>query len=58
MSARITKYVEKIARMEHLYKDEPNMPKEFWNVLNQQKRDLQELKMRTGKDALPPTSFV
>jgi hypothetical protein len=44
--------------MEQLYKDEPNMPKEFWNMLNQQKRDLQELKMRTGKDALPPTSFV
>ena len=58
MSARITKYLEKIARMEQLYKDEPNMPKEFWNVLNQQKRDLQELKMRTGKDALPPISFV
>ena len=57
-SVRVTKYLEKIARMEQLYGDEPNMPKEFWEVLNQQKRDLQELKVRTGKDTLPPISFV
>ena len=57
-SIRVTKYLEKITRMEQLYRDEPNMPKEFWEVLNQQKRELQELKVRTNKDALPPISFV
>jgi hypothetical protein len=34
------------------------MPREFWDVLSQQKRDLQELKVRTGKDSLPPIAFV
>ncbi|OGD58120.1 phosphoenolpyruvate carboxykinase [Candidatus Bathyarchaeota archaeon RBG_13_52_12] len=57
-SIRVTKYLEKIARMEQFYKDEPNMPREFWDILNQQKRELQELKIRTGKDAFPPISFV
>jgi phosphoenolpyruvate carboxykinase (GTP) len=57
-SIRVSKYLEKITRMEQLYRDELNMPREFWDVLNQQKRDLQELKVRTGKDALPPISFV
>jgi phosphoenolpyruvate carboxykinase (GTP) len=57
-SIRVTKYLEKIARMEQLYKDEPNMPREFWDMLNQQKRENHELKIRTGKDALPPISFV
>ena len=57
-SIRVTKYLEKIARMEQLYRDEPNMPREFWDVLNQQKRELQELKVRTGKDSLPPIVFV
>jgi len=57
-SIRVTKYLEKIGRMEQLYKEEPNMPREFWDVLSQQKRDLQELKVRTGKDSLPPIAFV
>jgi phosphoenolpyruvate carboxykinase (GTP) len=57
-SIRVSKYLEKIARMEQLYRDEPNMPREFWDVLNQQKRELQELKVRTGKDSLPPIVFI
>ncbi|MBM3292322.1 phosphoenolpyruvate carboxykinase (GTP), partial [Candidatus Bathyarchaeota archaeon] len=56
-SIRLSKHLEKIYRIEHLYKDEPNMPKEFWNILYMQKQDLQELKVRTGKDVLPPISF-
>ncbi len=57
-SVRVTNFLEKIGRMELLYRDEPNMPKEFWEVFNQQKRELQELKVRTGKDSLPPVSFL
>ena len=57
-SIRLTKYLEKIARMEELYRNEPQIPKEFWDILNVQKRELQELKLRTGKDELPPIYFL
>ena len=56
-SIRVTNYLAKIGRMEDLYRDEKGIPKEFWEVLNTQKRELQELKLRTGKDALPPIFF-
>jgi phosphoenolpyruvate carboxykinase (GTP) len=57
-SIRLTKYLEKTARMEQFYREEQNMPREFWDTLNQQKRELQELKVRTGRDSLPPISFL
>ena len=56
-SIRISNYLEKIGRMELVYKEEPDLPHEFWEVLNQQKRELQELKLRTGKASLPPIFF-
>jgi len=34
-SLRLDKLLEKIARIEEIYKAEPNMPKEFWEILNQ-----------------------
>jgi phosphoenolpyruvate carboxykinase (GTP) len=57
-SIRINNHLEKITRMEQIYKEEQNMPREFWEILNQQKRELQELKLRTGKAILPPISFI
>ena len=54
---RLNKHLEKIARMEEMYRDVPQMPKEFWEILNSQKRELQELKLRTGRDTLPPIFF-
>jgi phosphoenolpyruvate carboxykinase (GTP) len=56
-SIRVEKYLEKITRMEQIYKDVPIMPHEFWDVHDKQKRELQELRLRTGKISLPPSAF-
>jgi len=55
---RLDRYLEKIARMEEIFSPEPGMPEEFWEVLNAQKKELQELKERTGKSVLPPSYFL
>ncbi len=57
-SLRLDKLLEKIARMEELYRDEPGMPKEFWEVHNQQKAALKALKEETGRSLLPPSFFL
>jgi len=55
---RLDKLLEKIARMEEIYRDEPDMPEEFWEILNQQKASLSALKAETGKSVLPPSFFL
>ena len=55
---RVGKYLEKVARMEEIYRPEPNMPEEFWKILNQQKADLKALKAKTGKSVVPPSFFL
>jgi phosphoenolpyruvate carboxykinase (GTP) len=57
-SVRVDKYLEKIARMEEIYKPEPKMPVEFWEVLNKQKEELEALKEETGESTLPPDHFL
>jgi len=57
-SIRLDKYLEKIARMEEIYRPEPGMPPEFWEVLNRQKGELEALKAETGKSVLPPGYFL
>ena len=57
-SVRLNKYLEKIARMEEIFKPESGMPKEFWEILSQQKADLEVLKAETGKAALAPEYFL
>ncbi len=44
--------------MEEVFKDEPDMPKEFWHVHNRQKEELEVLKAETGKSVLPPSYFI
>jgi phosphoenolpyruvate carboxykinase (GTP) len=56
-SVRVDRYLEKIARMEEIYRDEPNMPAEFWEVLETQKGELLNLKAQTGKTVLEPAFF-
>jgi hypothetical protein len=51
-------YLEKIARMEEVFRDEPEMPSEFWEVLEAQKAELLTLKEKTGKRALEPAFFL
>jgi len=55
---RVDKYLEKVARMKEIYKPEPNMPEEFWHVLNQQKTDLELVKAETGRSMVPPSFFL
>jgi hypothetical protein len=55
---RVDRYLEKIARMEEIYRDEPDMPAEFWEVLEAQKGELLSLKARTGKTVLKPAFFL
>ena len=57
-SLRLDKLLEKIARMEEIYHQEPSMPKEFWEVHYQQKAGLEALKAMTGKTSIPPSYFL
>jgi phosphoenolpyruvate carboxykinase (GTP) len=57
-SIRVDNYLEKIARMEEIYRPEPKMPREFWEVLNRQKEELEALKEETGESVLPPEHFL
>ncbi|MHA1291297.1 MAG: phosphoenolpyruvate carboxykinase (GTP) [Promethearchaeota archaeon] len=53
-SIRIKRLIEKMNRMENLYKREETMPEFFWNILNNQKIELQKLKEKYGKDVISP----
>jgi phosphoenolpyruvate carboxykinase (GTP) len=57
-SVRVDKYLEKIGRMEQLYRDEAQMPGEFWEFLRWQKAELQVVKEKTGTSVLPPSYFA
>ena len=57
-SVRLDRFLEKIARMEELFKPEPQMPPEFLEVLNRQKAELEALKEETGKTVLAPDYFL
>ncbi|MBA7708036.1 hypothetical protein ES703_116923 [subsurface metagenome] len=57
-SVRVDRYLEKIARMEEIYRGEPDTPAEFWEVLETQKGDLLILKEQTGKTVLEPAFFL
>lgn len=56
-SLRIDKYLGKIARMEEIFRTEPDLPEEFWGVLSRQKSGLEALKKKTGRSVLPPSYF-
>lgn len=57
-SVRMDKYLGKIARMEEIFGPEPGMPEEFWQVLNQQKDDLEALKAEAGESTVLPSYFL
>jgi len=44
--------------MEEVFRDEPEMPGEFWEVLEAQKGELLNLKAQTGKTVLEPSFFL
>ena len=53
-SIRITKLLEKLERMENLFKNEPNIPKFFWDILNSQRTELLAMKDKFGKEIVSP----
>jgi phosphoenolpyruvate carboxykinase (GTP) len=57
-SIKVDNYLAKIGRMEDIFQEEPNMPEEFWKVLNRQKGELEALKEKTGRSVLPPSYFL
>ena len=54
---RLDKMLEKITRMEEIYKPEPNIPEEFWGILMQQREDIIAVKSETGKSVISPSYF-
>ncbi|MBS1248960.1 MAG: Phosphoenolpyruvate carboxykinase [GTP] [Chloroflexi bacterium] len=56
-SLRIGKYLEKFQRMETLYKQEPDMPEEFWSELKRQREGLEKLREKFGKDVISPVEL-
>jgi phosphoenolpyruvate carboxykinase (GTP) len=53
-SIRIDKYLEKYDRMEEQYREEENMPDEFWTCLKDRRVELLALKEETGKSIVSP----
>ncbi|MHA1583611.1 MAG: phosphoenolpyruvate carboxykinase (GTP) [Promethearchaeota archaeon] len=56
-SLRIDKYLEKYDRMEELFKDEPNMPHEFWDEMKRIRGELKALREEKGKSVLIPSEL-
>jgi phosphoenolpyruvate carboxykinase (GTP) len=56
-SIRVDNYLEKLERMEQIFGEEPDMPEEFWSVHNTQKRELMELRAKSGKAVVAPQYF-
>ncbi len=56
-SIRTTHLLEKLDRIEKWYKLESYVPDFFWNMLNQQRSDLKDLKVKFSKDVISPQDF-
>jgi phosphoenolpyruvate carboxykinase (GTP) len=56
-SIRLDKYLEKIIRMEEIYRKETETPKEFLQTHNQIKKELTKLKEKTRESILHPDYF-
>jgi phosphoenolpyruvate carboxykinase (GTP) len=57
-SIRIDNYLEKMERMKESFRDEEDIPQEFWEVHNKIKGELVALKTNTGRTVLPPNQFI
>jgi len=53
-SIHIHRYLEKYERMEELFKDEPDMPIEFWDELTRIRNGLEKLQNQKGKNIISP----
>ena len=50
--------MEKAVRMEEIFRDEPDVPPEFWEVHNRVRDELEAIKAETGKSVLKPSQFL
>ncbi len=54
---RVNKFLEKMDRMDESYKNEEDMPREFWDNLEKLRKRLTEAKSKHGKEVIPPGEF-
>ncbi|MHA1302407.1 MAG: phosphoenolpyruvate carboxykinase (GTP) [Candidatus Heimdallarchaeaceae archaeon] len=57
-SIRIQKFLEKLDRIEAIFKEEKMMPQEFFDELNKQRKRLIHAKERFNSDIISPFSFI
>ncbi len=55
---RVTKYLEKMDRMEKMYKEEVVIPDFFWKVLADQRKRLNDAKAKFGAEEISPFKFA
>jgi len=54
---KIKKLLEKLDRMEKMYKTEKDIPKFFWEVHSKQRSELNKLRKKYGKDDILPSDL-
>ena len=53
-SIRITHLLEKLERVEGMYKKDKGIPEFFWNILEDQRKKLKELREKSNSDEISP----
>ena len=56
-SIRITKLLEKLDRTETMFKKEQNIPEFFWNIIENLRTKINQLRNEKGKDIVSPFEF-
>ena len=57
-SIRVDKYLEKLERVERIFREEEDIPVVFWRHLEQQRKRLINAKKKHGKSVIPPGDFL
>ncbi|MAG21681.1 MAG: phosphoenolpyruvate carboxykinase (GTP) [Candidatus Diapherotrites archaeon] len=57
-SIRIDKYLDKLTRVEPVFRDEGDVPQIFWDQFEQQKQSLLDAKEKFGKSVIEPNEFL
>ncbi len=56
-SIRVTKFLEKLDRVETMYKSEKMVPEKMFTILNKIRDDLKAAQTKHGMDIIPPAKF-
>ena len=57
-SIRIDKFLQKMDRIEEAYRDEVDMPPEFFTEINMQRKRLLETQKKFKTNNIPPSKFL